>query len=48
MALLIPSHKIRAAKRLRKNLVTLGDSSNIDKDLKPFKVDGKTSILEVS
>jgi hypothetical protein len=32
----------------RKNPITLGDDSNLEKDLKPFKIDGKNTILELS
>ena len=32
----------------RKNPITLGDDSNIDNDLKPIKIDGKNSLLELS
>ena len=32
----------------RKNPITLGDDSNIEADLKPFKIDSKNSILELS
>ena len=32
----------------RRNPITLGDDSNIDKDLKVIKVDSKNSILELS
>ena len=32
----------------RKNPITLGDDSNIEANLKPFKIDSKNSILELS
>ena len=33
---------------VRRNPITLGDDSNIEVNLKPFKIDGKNSILELS
>ena len=32
----------------RRNPITLGDDSNIDNNLKPIKIDGKNSLLELS
>ena len=31
----------------RRNPITLGDDSNIEQNLKPFKIDGKNTILEL-
>ena len=40
--------KIANLEPKRKNPITLGDDSNVDTNLKPFKIDSKTTILELS
>ncbi len=40
--------KITDLESKRRNPITLGDDSNVDTNLKPFKIDSKTTILELS